>query len=112
MQLKEIFAQKKWDTIIAFQTRNPMHCVHFELIKRAHEQINAPVLVHPVVGITQEGDMDYITRVNTYRIVCESYGKDFTFLSLLPFAMRMAGPREVLCHMLIRKNYGVTHFIV
>ena len=111
-ELKEVFKEKGWDEVVAFQTRNPMHRVHFELVKKAHEKTGAPVLVHPVVGMTREGDIDYITRVHTYRVVCEKYGKDFTFLSLLPLAMRMAGPREALWHMIIRKNYGATHFIV
>jgi len=111
-ELKAVFKKKGWDKVVAFQTRNPMHRVHFELVKRAHEKINAPVLVHPVVGMTREGDIDYITRVHTYRVVCEKYGKDFTFLALLPLAMRMAGPREALWHMMVRKNYGATHFIV
>jgi sulfate adenylyltransferase len=111
-ELKAVFAEKGWDKVVAFQTRNPMHRVHFELVKRAHEQVDAPVLVHPVVGMTREGDIDYITRVRTYQVVCETYGKDFTFLALLPLAMRMAGPREALWHMIIRKNYGATHFIV
>lgn len=111
-ELKAVFAEKGWDKVVAFQTRNPMHRVHFELVKKAHEKTGFPVLVHPVVGMTREGDIDYITRVHTYRVVCEKYGKDFTFLSLLPLAMRMAGPREALWHMIVRKNYGVTHFIV
>ena len=111
-ELKAEFKKQGWDKVVAFQTRNPMHRVHFELVKRAHEEVSAPVLVHPVVGLTREGDIDYITRVRTYKVVCEKYGKDFTFLSLLPLAMRMAGPREALWHMLVRKNYGATHFIV
>jgi sulfate adenylyltransferase len=111
-ELKAVFKGKGWDKIVAFQTRNPMHRVHFELVKRAHEKTGAPVLVHPVVGMTREGDIDYITRVHTYRVVCDKYGKDFTYLSLLPLAMRMAGPREALWHMIVRKNYGATHFIV
>lgn len=111
-ELKKVFAKKGWDKVVAFQTRNPMHRVHFELVKRAHEKTGAPVLIHPVVGLTREGDIDYITRVRTYQVVCEKYGKDFTFLSLLPLAMRMGGPREALWHMLVRKNYGATHFIV
>lgn len=110
-ELKKIFKEKGWNKVVAFQTRNPMHRAHFELVKRAHEKTGAPVLVHPVVGMTREGDIDYITRVHTYRVVCEKYGKDFTFLSLLPLAMRMAGPREVLWHMIVRKNYGCTHMI-
>ncbi|MCA9397692.1 sulfate adenylyltransferase, partial [candidate division WWE3 bacterium] len=111
-ELKEVFKERGWEKIVAFQTRNPMHRVHFELVKRAHEITGAPVLVHPVVGMTREGDIDYITRVRTYQVVCDSYGKDFTFLALLPLAMRMAGPREAIWHMLIRKNYGATHFII
>ncbi len=111
-ELKALFKEKGWDQVVAFQTRNPMHRVHFELVKRAHEQTGLPVLVHPVVGMTREGDIDYITRVRTYKVVCDLYGKDFTQLALLPLAMRMAGPREVLWHMIVRKNYGATHFIV
>lgn len=111
-ELKAVFKEKGWDKVVAFQTRNPMHRAHFELVKRAHEKTGLPVLVHPVVGMTKEGDIDYITRVHTYKVVCEKYGKDFTFLSLLPLAMRMAGPREALWHMIVRKNYGATHFIV
>ena len=111
-ELKKKFSDLGWDEVVAFQTRNPMHRVHFELVKRAHEKLDLPVLVHPVVGLTKEGDIDYITRVHTYKTVCEQYGKDFTMLALLPLAMRMAGPREALWHMLVRKNYGATHFIV
>ncbi len=111
-ELKSYFAEKGWDTVVGFQTRNPMHRAHFELVKRAHERTGAPVLVHPVVGMTKPGDIDYVTRVHTYSVVCKKYGKDFTHLSLLPLAMRMAGPREALWHALIRKNYGCTHFIV
>lgn len=110
-ELKALFKDKGWDTVIGFQTRNPMHRAHFELVRRAHEKVGAPVLVHPVVGMTKPGDIDYVTRVRTYNAVCNIYGKDFTHLSLLPLAMRMAGPREAVWHALIRKNYGCTHFI-
>lgn len=111
-ELKAVFAEKGWDQVVAFQTRNPMHRAHFELVKRAHKKTGLPVVIHPVVGMTREGDIDYITRVHTYRVVCEKYGKDFTHLALLPLAMRMAGPREALWHMIVRKNYGCSHFIV
>lgn len=110
-ELKKIFAEKGWDKVIGFQTRNPMHRAHFELVRRAYEKIGAPVLVHPVVGMTKPGDIDYVTRVRTYNVVCNTHGKEFTHLSLLPLAMRMAGPREALWHAIIRKNYGCTHFI-
>jgi len=111
-ELKKIFADKGWDKVVGFQTRNPMHRAHFELVKRAHKTVGAPVLVHPVVGMTKPGDVDYVTRVRTYNVVQQQYGKDFIHLSLLPLAMRMGGPREAVWHALIRKNYGCTHFIV
>lgn len=111
-ELKKLFKERGWDKVIGFQTRNPMHRAHFELVKRAHQKVGAPVLVHPVVGMTKPGDVDYVTRVRTYNIICNTYGKDFTELSLLPLSMRMAGPREALWHAIIRKNYGCTHFIV
>ncbi len=111
-ELKALFKERGWDKVVGFQTRNPMHRAHFELVKRANQKIGAPVLVHPVVGMTKPGDIDYVTRVRTYNIVCNTYGKDFTELSLLPLAMRMAGPREAVWHSIIRKNYGCTHFIV
>ena len=111
-ELKQWFKEKGWKNVAGFQTRNPMHRVHFELVKKAHEDHDIPVLIHPVVGLTREGDFDYVTRVRTYKIIHEKYAKDFTKLSLLPLAMRMAGPREALWHALIRKNYGCTHFIV
>jgi len=110
-ELKALFAERGWDKVVGFQTRNPMHRAHFELVKRAHEKTGAPVLVHPVVGMTKPGDIDYVTRVRTYNVVCNTYGKDFTHLALLPLAMRMAGPREAVWHAIIRKNYGCTHFI-
>jgi sulfate adenylyltransferase len=110
-ELKALFKERGWDKVVGFQTRNPMHRAHFELVKRAHERTGAPVLVHPVVGMTKPGDIDYVTRVRTYNVVCNTYGKDFTHLSLLPLAMRMAGPREAVWHAIIRKNYGCTHFI-
>jgi len=110
--IKKLREENGWDKLIGFQTRNPMHRAHFELVQRAHEKIGAPVLIHPVVGMTMPGDIDYVTRVRTYTVVCNTYGKDFTHLALLPLAMRMAGPREALWHAIIRKNYGCTHFIV
>ncbi len=111
-ELKALFKERGWDKVVGFQTRNPMHRAHFELVKRAHEKVGAPVLIHPVVGMTKPGDIDYVTRVRTYNVVHSNYGKDFTELSLLPLAMRMAGPREAVWHSIIRKNYGCTHFIV
>ncbi|ACJ18616.1 bifunctional sulfate adenylyltransferase/adenylylsulfate kinase [Coxiella burnetii] len=98
--------------LVGFQTRNPMHRAHFELTRCAAEICNANLLIQPVVGITKLGDMDYVTRARCYEIMLSYYPPGTTFLNFLPLAMRMGGPREALWHMLIRKNYGCTHFII
>jgi sulfate adenylyltransferase len=99
--------------VIAFQTRNPMHRIHEELTKRAAQAVNGSLLLHPVVGLTKPGDVDYLTRIQIYRVLMEKYyNPGCTLLSLLPLAMRLAGPREALWHAIIRRNYGATHFIV
>ncbi len=99
--------------VVAFQTRNPLHRVHEELTKRAAASVNGTLLLHPVVGMTRPGDVDHYTRVRTYKVLTENYYEPGSVvLSLLPLAMRMAGPREAVWHMLIRRNYGADHFIV
>jgi sulfate adenylyltransferase len=99
--------------VVAFQTRNPLHRSHEELTKRAMTKTGGTLLLHPVVGLTKPGDVDHVTRVRTYEaLVKKYYDPRRTLLSLLPLAMRMAGPREALWHALIRRNYGATHFIV
>lgn len=110
--LKQYFLEHDYQQVVAFQTRNPMHRAHFELTLRAAEAINGHVLIHPVVGVTKSGDLDYFTRVRCYQKILPYYSKQQATLSLLPLAMRMAGPKEALWHALIRKNYGCTHFIV
>lgn len=111
-ELRERFQQRGWEKVVAFQTRNPMHRAHQELTLRAHKQTGAAILIHPVVGMTKPGDIDYYLRVRCYEHVLKTYEPGIACLSLLPLAMRMAGPREALWHALIRKNYGCTHFIV
>ncbi len=111
-QLKAEFARLGWKKVIAFQTRNPIHRGHYELLTRAAREIGGNLLIHPSVGLTKEGDIDAITRIRCYQQLHEKYLKDIAKLSLLPLAMRMAGPREALWHALIRKNYGATHFII
>ena len=99
--------------VIAFQTRNPLHRVHEELTKRATQEKDGVLLLHPVVGMTKPGDVDHFTRVRTYKALAQRYyDSDRIVLSLLPLAMRMAGPREAVWHALIRRNYGANHLIV
>jgi sulfate adenylyltransferase len=112
-ELREHFKSLGWNKIVAFQTRNPLHRAHEELTKRAAEQIGGGLLIHPVVGVTKPGDVDHFTRVRCYRALVDNYYEPGTVvLSLLPLAMRMAGPQEVLLHAIIRRNYGCTDFIV
>ena len=110
--LKKKFKDLGWSNIVAFQTRNPLHKAHVEMTLRAIDELDAKLLIHPVVGMTKPGDVDHYTRVRCYKHVLSKYPDDKAFLSLIPLAMRMAGPREALWHAIIRKNYGCSHFIV
>ncbi len=110
--LKQFFSEAGFTRVIGFQTRNPIHRAHMELTLRAAKELNGHVLIHPVVGMTKPGDIDYFTRVRCYQKILGYYPLDRASLSLLPLAMRMGGPREAVWHALIRKNYGCTHFIV
>ncbi|MEK7485938.1 MAG: sulfate adenylyltransferase, partial [Planctomycetota bacterium] len=111
-ELKKEFQQEGWQQIIAFQTRNPLHRAHVEMTLKAVRDYQAKLLIHPSVGLTQTGDVDYFTRVRCYQAVLPYYPKQSVKLSLLPLAMRMAGPREAVLHAILRKNYGCTHFII
>lgn len=111
-ELRAYFRKLGWQKIVAFQTRNPLHRAHQELTFRAAREAQANLLIHPVVGMTKPGDVDHFTRVRCYEAVLGQYPQSTTTMSLLNLAMRMAGPREAVWHGLIRKNHGVTHFIV
>lgn len=115
-QTKKFIQDNKWDTVVGFQTRNPMHRSHFELTKYALRKAgeNSKLLLNPVVGITQPCDVNYHTRVKCYKKLMEHYKQEQldAQLVLLPLSMRMAGPREAVLHALVRKNYGCTHFVV
>ena len=111
-EVRAEFARVGWRKVVAFQTRNPMHRAHVELAFRAAKQVEANLLIHPVVGMTKPGDVDYYTRVRCYQLLLSKFPQSTAKLSLLPLAMRMGGPREAIWHALIRKNHGVSHFIV
>jgi len=111
-EVRAEFARLGWKRVVAFQTRNPMHRAHVELTFRAAKGVEASLLIHPSVGMTKPGDVDYFTRVRCYQLLLPKYPQNTAKLSLLPLAMRMGGPREAIWHALIRKNHGVTHFIV
>ena len=101
------------NNVVAFQTRNPLHRAHEELTRRAIEEREATLLLHPAVGMTKPGDVDHYTRVRTYKAMQARYFEPGRIvLALLPLAMRMAGPREALWHAVIRRNYGANNLIV
>jgi sulfate adenylyltransferase len=111
-ELRGDFARAGWRRIVAFQTRNPMHRAHQEITMRAAKDVEANLLIHPVVGLTKPGDIDHYTRVRCYQAILHHYPAATAQMALLPLAMRMGGPREAVWHAIIRKNYGVTHLIV
>ena len=111
-ELRGEFARLGWKRVVAFQTRNPMHRAHFELTLRAAKEAGANLLIHPSVGMTKPGDVDHYTRVRCYQAILHHHARNTCALALLPLAMRMGGPRECVWHAIIRKNHGVTHFIV
>jgi sulfate adenylyltransferase len=111
-ELRAEFGRLGWTTVVAFQTRNPMHRAHVELTMRAAKQVEANLLIHPSVGMTKPGDVDYFVRTRCYQLLLSKYPHGTVKLSMLPLAMRLGGPREAIWHGLIRKNHGCTHFIV
>jgi sulfate adenylyltransferase len=101
------------DTVVAFQTRNPMHRIHEEITKRAARRVGGALLIHPAVGVTRPQDVHHALRVEAYEVlVREYYDAATTLLSLMPLAMRFAGPREAVWHMIVRRNYGASHLIL
>ena len=111
-ELRAEFVRLGWRRVVAFQTRNPMHRAHQELTLRAAKKVEANLLIHPSVGMTKPGDVEHYIRVRCYQSLLSRYPRDSVKLSLLPLAMRMAGPREAVWHAIIRKNHGASHFIV
>ena len=111
-ELRALFKKRGWRNVLAFQTSQPMHKVHQAITMQAAREAKAHILIHPTVGITKPGDLDYYARVHCYQAIQKYYPDNLALMSLLPMAMRMAGPKEALWHAIINKNYGCSHLLI
>ena len=111
-ELQQLFKKRGWRNVLAFQTSKPMHRVHKEITLNAARDAQAHILIHPTVGTTKPGDLHYYARVHCYQAMKKYFPDNLALLSLLPMAMRMAGPKEALWHAIINKNYACSHMII
>ena len=111
-EMRALFKKKGWRRVVAFQTSKPMHRLQRDITLQAAKDIQGHILLHPTVGMTKPGDLHYYARVHCYQAVRHHFPHNLAMLSLLPLAMRMAGPREALWHAIVSQNYGCSHMII
>ena len=110
--LRALFRKLGWRRVLAFQTSKPMHRLQRDITLQAAKEIGGHILLHPTVGMTKPGDLQYYARVHCYQAIRKHFPHNLALLSLLPLAMRMAGPREALWHGIVHQNFGCSHFLV
>ncbi len=110
--MRGLFHKHGWRQVVAFQTSKPMHRLQREITLKVAKELQAHILLHPTVGVTKPGDLEYYARVHCYQAIRRYFPHNLAMLSLLPLAMRMAGPREALWHAIVHQNYGCSHMIV
>ena len=111
-ELRHLFNKMGWRKVVAFQTSKPVHRLQRDITLQAAKDVQGHILLHPTVGMTKPGDLEYYARVHCYQAIRRHYPHNLAALSLLPLAMRMAGPREALWHAIVHQNYGCSHMIV
>ena len=111
-EMRGLFHKLGWRRVVAFQTSKPMHRLQREITLKVAKELQAHILLHPTVGVTKPGDLEYYARVHCYQAIRRYFPHNLAMLSLLPLAMRMAGPREALWHAIVHQNYGCSHMIV
>jgi sulfate adenylyltransferase len=111
-ELRHLFNKHGWRKVVAFGTSKPMHRLHREITLNAAREIGGHILLHPVIGMSKPGDLKYYNRIECYQAIKKHYPKHMVMLSLLPMALRMAGPREAIHNAIIKQNYGCSHIII
>jgi len=111
-EMRALFRKMGWRRVVSFQTSKPMHRLQREFTLQAAKDIQGHILLHPTVGMTKPGDLQYYARVHCYQAIRRHFPHNLAMLSLLPLAMRMAGPREAMWHAIVSQNYGCSHMII
>ena len=113
-EIRSEIEKRDWETVVAFQTRNPMHLAHEELCRMAQERVGADgIVIHMLLGRLKAGDIPATVRDNCIRKMVELYfPENSVMVSGYGFDMLYAGPREALLHAVFRQNMGATHLIV